>query len=267
MEWFGKAHITFTHSPSPIALRSKNGSHTDLGAVCKQSTPACYLNPFLFNGHLQTMWTAAVKHGPPIHYRRKVFDADHKTYHGTFAVDFVVPPHDETDAALPPRTALFAEGNFEKIGSDDKKPMLIVLHGLSGGSHEIYLRHCIQPLIANGGEWEVCVVNSRGCAESTVTSGVLFNARATWDVRQIANWARETFPNRPLFGLGFSLGANILTNVSRSRSPPFTPPLRVIMLCAVDAVDLVSVPGRRGPELPNESCRRCGKPFRPADSQ
>ncbi len=27
------------------------------------------------------------------------------------------------------------------------------------------------------------------------------------------NWARKTFPNRPLFGMGFSLGANIMTNV------------------------------------------------------
>jgi predicted esterase len=30
---------------------------------------------------------------------------------------------------------------------------------------------------------------------------------------QVINWARDTFPNRPLFAIGFSLGANILTNV------------------------------------------------------
>jgi predicted alpha/beta-fold hydrolase len=31
---------------------------------------------------------------------------------------------------------------------------------------------------------------------------------------QVVKWLKKTFPNRPLFGLGFSLGANILTNVS-----------------------------------------------------
>jgi uncharacterized protein len=32
---------------------------------------------------------------------------------------------------------------------------------------------------------------------------------------QFVKWANKTFPNRPLFGLGFSLGACILTNVWR----------------------------------------------------
>src|SRR6185436_15455142 len=79
-----------------------------------------------------------------------------------------------------------------------------------------YLRHVLAPLTANG--WEACVVNSRGCAESQITSGVLYNARATWDVRQTVKWLQNQFPNRPLFGIGFSLGANILTNV-RERHP------------------------------------------------
>ena len=89
--------------------------------------------------------------------------------------------------------------------------MLVVLHGLSGGSHEIYLRHIIAPLGAKG--WEACVVNFRGCAKSKVTSSILYNARATWDFRQTVQWLQKTFPQRPLFGIGFSLGANVLTNV------------------------------------------------------
>ncbi|KAK4246298.1 Alpha/Beta hydrolase protein [Corynascus novoguineensis] len=212
MDWFGRAKIAFTHSPSPLTLQRKDGTTTDLLKVCEASTPPCQLNPLLFNGNIQTMWTAVKEHGPPIYYRRKIFDADHKTYTGTFTVDFAVDPHTDVDEGLPPRTAFYSEEDFAKIDSDDSKPMLIVLHGLSGGSHEIYLRHAIAPLVLDGGDWEVCVVNSRGCANSKVTSGVLFNARATWDVRQVVKWARATFPNRPLFALGFSLGANILTN-------------------------------------------------------
>ncbi|KAL2262473.1 hypothetical protein VTK26DRAFT_1204 [Humicola hyalothermophila] len=212
MEWFGRAKIDFAHAPSPLALRRKDGSSTDLLRVCEASVPPCQLNPLLFNGHVQTMWTAVKEHGPPIYYRRRIFNANHETYTGIFAVDFVVDPHQDVDESLPPRTAYFSEDEFAEIGSDDSKPMLLVLHGLSGGSHEIYLRHAIAPLVMDGREWEVCVVNSRGCANSKVTSGVLFNARATWDFRQTVNWAKQTFPNRPLFGLGFSLGANILTN-------------------------------------------------------
>lgn len=214
MDWLGRAKIKYTHHAAPLSLRTRDGTETDLLQLCEQSTPPCQLNPLLFNGHAQTMYTAVGKDAPEIHYRRKVFTSDHTDYVGTFAVDFVVPPHKDHDHPLPPRTAYFQNGDFEAIASEDSRPMAIVLHGLSGGSYEVYLRHAIAPLVQGDGGWEACVVNGRGCASSEVTSGVLFNARATWDVRQVVKWARRTFPNRPLFGLGFSLGANIMTNVS-----------------------------------------------------
>lgn len=113
-------------------------------------------------------------------------------------------PSSENDTTLPIRTAYFSEAEFSSVGSDDNRPMLVVLHGLSGGSYEIYLKHVIAPLVAAEGEkqWEACVINSRGCAMHKITSSVLFNARATWDIRQMIVWLRKTFPNRPLFGIG-----------------------------------------------------------------
>ncbi|KAJ3498226.1 hypothetical protein NLG97_g1284 [Lecanicillium saksenae] len=211
MEWLGRAKIEFTHSPTPRAVKDKDGKETNLLKICEENTPPCHLNPLLFNGHIQTMWTATKPSGPQVFYRRRLFEADHDTYKGSYAVDFAVEPFEGNDPTLPRRTTYYTAEEEKGLGSDDNKPMLVVLHGLSGGSHEVYLRHTIAPLLGNGG-WEVCVVNSRGCAGSKITSGVLYNARATWDVRQTIKWLRQKFPNRPLFGLGFSLGANMMTN-------------------------------------------------------
>jgi predicted alpha/beta-fold hydrolase len=215
MEWLGYARTTFTHSPSPLPLKKKDGTSTDLLSICEESTPPCHLNPLLFNGHLQTLWTAVKNSGPPIYYKRKIFENEDPAYKGSFAVDFVVPPFSEKDENLPPRTTNFTQEEFEGIGSLDSRPMLVTLHGLSGGSDEVYLRHVLAPLISPEGarRWEACVVNSRGCAMHKITTSILYNARATWDCRQTVRWLRETFPNRPLFGVGFSLGANIMTNV------------------------------------------------------
>lgn len=214
MDWLGQAQIKFTHAESTLKLKTTNGESTDLVKVCEESTPPCRLNPLLFNGHLQTMWTAVKSDGPPVFYKRKLFDAEDPAYEGTFAVDFVVDPFLESDKSLPPRTAYFTDDEFNALGSMDSRPMLVTLHGLSGGSYEVYLRHVLAPLIGKDGGWEACVVNSRGCAQHKITSSVLFNARATWDIRQTVKWLQKTLPNRPLFGIGFSLGANILTNVS-----------------------------------------------------
>ena len=229
MEYLGNATIQFHHHPNSLPLETKPGSDdestsetTDLATVIKACTPPCRLNPLLFNGHVQTMWTVAKPHGPQIRYLRKVFEADHCTYRGSFAVDFVIPGSTkhkpevppEEDESLPPRTTYVPDEDFDTWGDAEcERPMLIVLHGLSGGSHEVYLRYAIEPLV-DSGDWEICVVNSRGCAGSAITSGVLYNARATWDVRQMIKWCQNKFPKRPLFAMGFSLGANILTNVS-----------------------------------------------------
>ncbi|KAI1214889.1 AB-hydrolase YheT [Annulohypoxylon truncatum] len=214
MEWFGRAAIDFTTSPKSLCLQGKDGEETNLLKICQSAVPPCQLNPLLFNGHAQTMWTAAKAHGPPLRYKRRIFEADHAEFNGSFAVDFAVTDpaqKEEADESLPPRTAYFSETELEAMGSDDERPMLVVLHGLSGGSHEVYLRHAIAPLI-DSGKWEACVVISRGCANSKITTGLLYNARATWDVRQTVKWLKKTYPNRPLFGLGFSLGACIMTN-------------------------------------------------------
>ncbi|KAM5367873.1 hypothetical protein ACJZ2D_009784 [Fusarium nematophilum] len=210
MEWFGKAQINFTHAPSPLALREKNGKQTDLLKVCEKITPPCQMNPLLFNGHVQAMWTAMETDGPAVYYRRRTFQGDHNP-DGTFAVDFVSEEFHEIDDSLPPRTRYMRDEEFNKLASDDDRPQLVILHGLSGGSFEIYLRHAIAPLIKDG-TWEICVVNARGCANSKITSNMFFNARGTWDFRQTVKWLKKTFPNRPLFGLGFSIGGNILTN-------------------------------------------------------
>lgn len=212
----GHSTSTFTHSSKTVTVH-RGDEKTSLAALCEEATPPCWLNPVLFNGHLQTMWTAVANADIPIYYKRHIFEAEVPEFAGTFAVDFAVPPYDaERDKSLPDRTAHFTTKEFESLGGDDDKPMLVCLHGLSGGSYEIYLRCVLKPLLDAG--WEACVVNGRGCAMSTITTGVLYNARATWDVRQVVQWAREKWPRRPLFGIGFSLGANILTNVSVSTS-------------------------------------------------
>jgi uncharacterized protein len=219
LSWIsGRSTTSFHHAKSPLQLRTKSGSDVTISDFCKSAVPPCQLNPLLFNGHLQTFWTAGRLADVPVYYKRKIFEADDPRFAGSFVVDFATEPFDQKDDSLPPRTAYFSEDELNNLGSLDSKPMLVALHGLSGGSHELYLRHVLAPLITKDAGWEACVVTARGCAQSKITTGILYNARATWDVRQVVKWLRKNYPNRPLFGIGFSLGANILSNVHLSRT-------------------------------------------------
>lgn len=143
-------------------------------------------------------------------------------------------PAAEDVETVNPRTTLFTEDDWSRYQATgcvdtsareaevNKRPIIVALHGISGGSHELYLRQVLDPLVsgaattkdgAEGPAWDALVVNARGCANSPVTGSRLFNARATWDLRQFLRWLRDVFPDRAVFGVGFSLGANILVNV------------------------------------------------------
>lgn len=213
LSWIiGLAKTSFYHSSDTFRVTLKDGTEQSFSELCKEVIPRCWLNPFLFNGHLQTIWTFAGYKAPELDYKRLIFESDSTIYPGSFAVDFVVHESSQGDDSLPERTTYFTREERSSIGSMDSTPMLVVLPGLSGGSYERYVRQVLGP-VTEAREWAACVVNSRGCAKSKITSGVLYNARATWDVRQVVGWLRNKFPNRPLFGLGFSIGANILTIV------------------------------------------------------
>jgi predicted alpha/beta-fold hydrolase len=219
----GHTRTSYTHHPTPINLPTKSGPKTNLLSLAQSSIPPCRLNPFLFNGHLQTMYTALHAVGPPIYYKRRIFESTHSLYPGQFTVDFVVPKseggEDVKDETLPERTTNYTAEEEGELRSEDDTPMLVCLHGLTGGSHEVYLREVIAPITAAG--WAACVINSRGCAQSKITTPMLFSARSTWDLRQLIRWLRKAFPNRPLYGVGCSLGANIMTSMFVTESVGF----------------------------------------------
>ncbi|KAF2671918.1 hypothetical protein BT63DRAFT_422436, partial [Microthyrium microscopicum] len=225
LNMFGFGSLELTSSANTVQLSLKAGNkkvqfadqeNITLRQLVDSVVPPVRLNPLLSSGHLQTLYVSLGK-GPSakIHYKRRLFVSDNTTYPGSFTTDWVVPAPstpEPRDTSLPPRTHNFAEEEFTTFTtSEPTKPLLIVLHGLSGGSHEQYVRHAIQPLTATGG-FDAVVINSRGCCYSKLTSSKLFNARSTWDLRQFVKWIRSTWPERRLFAIGFSLGANILCN-------------------------------------------------------
>ncbi|GAA5835765.1 hypothetical protein JCM9279_004641 [Rhodotorula babjevae] len=94
----------------------------------------------------------------------------------------------------------------------DDRPILVVAHGLTGGSHESYVRNVLaivtKPKEQGGMGWRAAVVNSRGCAGAPITSPKLYNGAVTDDLRCALAFLSHFAPHAPLYGIGFSLGAN-----------------------------------------------------------
>lgn len=93
----------------------------------------------------------------------------------------------------------------------DDTPTLVLLHGLTGGSHESYIRALVETMTKDHG-YRCVVFNARACANTELTSAQLYCGSWTDDLRMVVKHIRKTLPESKLMSVGFSLGANILMN-------------------------------------------------------
>lgn len=226
-----------------------------------------FVNPLLSSGHTQTAYTALNKfeNQHEVHYEREIITIENKPYtlpngdqlyydqwkgESTIALDYAVDlslgpdlnheqykPESQT-RPLPPRTEY--KNPNEDLISDDEKPLLIILHGLSGGSYEAYLRAVIDKIIEPSFGFDAMVINSRGCANHTITSPQLYNGLWTNDVRYVINEiVSKRWPQKRVFLMGFSLGAAILANYLGQEGAHASPQIKgsVAIGCPWDFVD------------------------------
>ncbi|KAJ7205002.1 AB-hydrolase YheT [Mycena pura] len=147
---------------------------------------------WLFNGHAHTLYASVGKFSKvdQMWYKRQILRVSDG---GTLGLDFA--PIDTSHL-------------------DNNSPIIVAVPGLTGGSHEAYIRAILAPASTtakNGGlGYRVVVVNLRGCAGVPVTSPRLYTPGHTDDLRLALIYISQMYPEAPLLGVGFSMGAGIL---------------------------------------------------------
>jgi len=114
-----------------------------------------------------------------------------------------------------------ATENLEKAGvtvpkaaeREEDRPIVIICHGLNGGSNENYIRHFARALVQDPmmRGCRVIVMIARGLCGVPMLTPRPYNAGYTEDIRETINHLHERFPNAPLMLAGFSLGANVVS--------------------------------------------------------
>ena len=106
--------------------------------------------------------------------------------------------------------------SFPKQGHSATKPLYLVLHGLSGGSQEAYVKDFAHRRNDEGST--VVIMIARGLMDTPVKSFDVFHGARIDDAAEAAKALRRTLKgDQTLAGIGFSMGAIILTNyIARS---------------------------------------------------
>ncbi|KAG0198652.1 hypothetical protein BGX28_007904 [Mortierella sp. GBA30] len=197
------APVVLTHHPHPAMIEVNEGVS---GQTIKESfveyirrkCPSlaephgqAIFHPTLWlaNGHLQTFYTStnAFEKMYKVIYDRELLKTPDG---GTISIDWA-----------PPLSVMPA----------DNTPTLVLLHGLTGGSFESYIRDLVYTMTHVHG-YRCVVFNARACADTALTSPQLFSGGYTDDLRLVVKHIRTILPSAKLMGAGFSMGSNVLMN-------------------------------------------------------
>lgn len=90
----------------------------------------------------------------------------------------------------------------------DEKPLIILLHGLTGSSQSPYIKGFQQLLLKQN--FRTVALNFRGCSGEPNHSARCYHSGETEDLHFLYQTLREREPNTKFAVIGFSLGGNML---------------------------------------------------------
>ncbi|KAG1501442.1 hypothetical protein G6F53_011079 [Rhizopus delemar] len=186
--------VKLFYNPETVHIQTKAKQSVSLIDYIKEKCPSLYgpkavyhSTPYLFNGHLQTAYAAYYNYSPTVKevtYERELIETSDG---GSIALDWTHPL------------------------TDEQVPTLVVLHGLTGGSHESYIRSLLEVLVHPPFNFRAVVMNSRGCANSEIKTPQMYNGAYTDDLRlALTHIQKKLGVQTPLVAIGFSLGSNVL---------------------------------------------------------
>ncbi|WP_106566970.1 YheT family hydrolase [Cecembia rubra] len=144
--------------------------------------------PWLFNGHLQTIFPALMRPSAPLPFERE---------------RIITPDGD------------FLDLDWLRNGS---KNLVIISHGLEGNSKRPYMTGMARQFYTQS--FDLLNWNYRGCSEEMNNKPIFYHSGATYDLHHVVNYASASYEN--VFLIGFSLGGNLTLKYlgeKRERSP------------------------------------------------
>jgi predicted alpha/beta-fold hydrolase len=150
----------------------------DINTVSFSSAPWC------FNGHAHTVLCSLLFDSPKLNSKRISIDT----------------PDDD-----------FLELDINE--GKENSPIVLLFHGLEGNSRRYYITRLAKSFLNEG--YSTIAVNFRSCSGNINRKRRFYHSGETRDIDTVIRWAADTFPQRPIYAVGFSLGASALLNYLR----------------------------------------------------
>ncbi len=114
------------------------------------------------------------------------------------------PPLNRIEITTPDKDFLELDCHIQS----DSEAIITLFHGLEGSTERYYMVELMKMLIKKG--YSVVGVNFRGCGSKLNNRPRFYHSGETNDYQTVFNWISETYPDKKIGAVGFSLGGNAL---------------------------------------------------------
>ena len=117
---------------------------------------------------------------------------------------------------------------------NDKRPLVIVFHGLEGSINSPYAQHVMQAL--ENKNWNAVLMHFRGCSGRSNNLPRAYHSGDTADAKYLIRYLQQHFNNVPIAAVGYSLGGNMLLKLQAEYADK-SPLQAAISICAPILLD------------------------------
>ncbi|MTI89427.1 MAG: alpha/beta fold hydrolase [Balneolaceae bacterium] len=110
------------------------------------------------------------------------------------------------------------DGDFLEIDlsiADSTKAVVALFHGLEGSSDRHYVNSVMSALYSSG--FSSAALNFRGCGNKLNRNRRFYHSGATDDYNTLIRWLLSTYPDKNIYAVGYSLGANALVKFLKEK--------------------------------------------------
>ncbi|HZN41994.1 MAG TPA: alpha/beta fold hydrolase [Planctomycetota bacterium] len=98
--------------------------------------------------------------------------------------------------------------HLHALGNEGQSPIVLLLHGLEGGRESRYVGEVARGVVQRG--WQFVVLEFRSCSREQNVARRTYHSGETTDLAFVVERLHREQPERDIYVLGFSLGANVL---------------------------------------------------------
>lgn len=117
---------------------------------------------------------------------------------------------------------------------NDKRPIVVVFHGLEGSINSPYAQHMMQALKKQN--WNAVLMHFRGCSGRANRLPRSYHSGDTADARFFIEYLQKQYPGVPVAAVGYSLGGNMLLKLQAELGDQ-SPLAAAVSICAPIELD------------------------------